>query len=153
MAYSKVEKTALDMAAPIAEGMGCYIYDVEYVKEGGLWFLRVFADKDGGISLDECEELSCALSAKLDKNDPTNQNYYLEVSSPGIERKLKEPWHFEKYMGENIDIGLYKAIGGQKQITARLKGFDGKSVTVEYDNDELIIPLKQTTSVKLHFDF
>ncbi len=153
MAYSKVEQAVLLLAAPIAEKEGCFLYDVEYLKEGGIWFLRVYADKDGGISLDECEVISRALSEELDKNDPIDRNYYLEVSSPGIERKLKTKEHFDRYIGETIDLGLYKAIAGSKQLTGTLVAFDGQDITVEVNGEEIIIPQKDTTVVHLHFEF
>lgn len=154
MAYSKTELVALQLAEPIAKENGCYIYDVEFVREGGIYFLRIYADKDGGITVDECEQISRALSKKLDEADPIKNNYYLEVSSPGIERKLKTPEHFERYIGETIDIGLYKAINGSKLITAELVGFEGGVITVKLsDGETLEIPQKETTATKLHFDF
>ncbi len=153
MAYSKVEQGVWDLAAPIAEKEGCFLYDVEYLKEGGIWFLRVYADKEGGISLDECEVISRALSEELDKKDPIDRNYYLEVSSPGIERKLKHQEHFDRYLGETIDIGLYKAVNGSKQLTGRLTGFDGQNIKVEVAEEVLTIPQKDTTVVHLHFEF
>lgn len=141
------------MAEPIAKENGCYLYDVEYLKEGGFWFLRVYVDKEDGISLDECEIVSRALSDVLDKEDPIDRNYYLEVSSPGVERKLKTPEHFQRYLGEMVDVGLYKAINGAKQLTGTLKGYDGDTVTVEVTGECVEIPLKETTTVHLHFDF
>ena len=153
MAYSKIEQAVLLMAEPIAKENGCYVYDVEYLKEGGFWFLRVYVDKEDGISLDECELVSRALSDMLDKEDPIDRNYYLEVSSPGVERKLKTPAHFQRYLGETVDIGLYKAIGGAKQLTGTLLGFDGETVTVEVAGENIAIPQKETTVVHLHFDF
>lgn len=154
MAYSKIEQTVLTLAQPIAEQNGCYIYDVEYVKEGGLWFLRVFADKETeGITLDECEAVSRALSEVLDREDPISQNYYLEVSSPGVERKLKTPEHFARYVGETVDIGLYRAVNGSKTLTGVLKGLHEGAVTAEIGGEEIAIPLKETTYVKLHFEF
>lgn len=153
MAYSKTESIAIELTKPIAEKCGCYVYDVEFVREGGIYFLRVFVDKDGGISIDECEEISRALSKELDTADPIKQNYYLEVSSPGIERKLKNKEHFEKYIGKKVDIGLYKAINGSKQITAELVGFDDGVIKVKLEDDVLEVTQKETTVVKLHFDF
>ena len=153
MAYSKIEQAVFSMAEPIAKENGCYLYDVEYLKEGGFWFLRVYVDKEGGISLDECEIVSRALSDVLDKEDPIDRNYYLEVSSPGVERKLKTPEHFQRYLGETVDVGLYKAVGGAKQLTGTLKGFDGETVTIEVAGESVEIPRKETTTVHLHFDF
>lgn len=141
------------MAEPIAKENGCYLYDVEYLKEGGFWFLRVYVDKEGGISLDECELVSRSLSEVLDKEDPIDRNYYLEVSSPGVERKLKTPEHFKRYLGETVDVGLYKAIGGAKQLTGTLKDYDGETVSLEVGGETVAIPQKETTVVHLHFDF
>lgn len=153
MALSKTESTVFELAKGIAEGIDCYIYDVEFVKEGGMYFLRVYADCDGGIDLDKCEVISRALSDKLDETDPIPQNYYLEVSSPGVERKLKRKEHFDKYIGEKIDMGLYKALNGSKQLTAVLLGYDGSVIKYELNGEEAEIPRKETTYVKLHFDF
>ncbi len=153
MAYSKTEESVFNIAEPIAKENGCFIYDIEFVKEGGLYFLRVYADKEGGINLDECEVISRALSDKLDEKDPIKQNYYLEVSSPGIERKLKTKEHFDRYIGEKIDIGLYKAIDKSKQLTAVLTGFEDGIITVDKNGEEIKISQKETTFVKIHFDF
>ena len=154
MVYSKVEQKVWSLAEGIIQEQGCYLYDVEYVKEGGIWFLRVLADKEeGGISLDECEAISRALSDILDKEDPIDRNYYLEVSSPGIERKLKTDAHFERYMGETVDVGLYRAINGAKLLTGTLKVYKDEVVSVEVDGEVLGIPQKDTTIVHLHFDF
>ena len=153
MAYSKTERTVWELAEPIADSNGFYLYDVEYLKEGGIWFLRVYIDKEGGISLDECETFSRTLSDILDKKDPIDKNYYLEVSSPGIERKLKTEAHFKRYLGETVDVGLYKAIDGNKTVTGILKDYNGSEITVEAGGKELVIPLSSTTVVHLHFDF
>ncbi len=154
MAYSKIEQAVWEMADPIVKGNGCYLYDVEYLKEGGIWFLRVYVDKaEGGISLDECEIVSRALSEVLDKEDPIDRNYYLEVSSPGVERKLKTDAHFQRYLDEMVDVGLYKAINGSKQLTGTLKGFDGEMITLEVAGEIVEVSKKETTVVHLHFDF
>ena len=154
MAYSKIEKTAITIAGPIAENHGCYVYDAEYVKEGGATFLRVYVDKDGGITLDECEGISRELSDALDSSDPISSNYYLEVSSPGVERKLKTPEHFKMYEGETVDIGLYKAADGKKLITAKLIELDNdKNIVYEIGGEKKSLPQRQTSFVKLHFDF
>lgn len=153
MAFSKTEKIAFDIAQPIAEENGCFIYDVEFVREGGSHFLRIYADRESGIDLDACEVISRAVSKKLDEVDPISQDYYLEVSSPGIERKLKTKEHFERYIGEKIDIGLYKAINGSKTLCGVLKDFDGENISVQVGDEVLEISQKQSTRVNLHFDF
>lgn len=154
MEFSKIEQIIYDMAEPVASAHDCYIYDVEYVKEGGAHYLRVFTDKpEGGIFIDECEVISREISELLDKNDPIKENYFLEVASPGIERKLRQAEHFEKYMGELVNIGLYKAINDSKVLHGRLAGYNDKIISVETENQTVDIPQKETTYVKLHFDF
>lgn len=152
--YSKTESIALELAKPIAEENGCFIYDVEFVKEGGIYILRVYIDREDGVDLDVCEAVSRALSEKLDAKDPIKQNYYLEVSSPGIERKLRIPEHFQRYIGETVDVGFYKAVNGSKQITAKLSAYDDGEISLEDENGEIIkFNIKETTFVKIHFDF
>lgn len=156
MAYSRIESEICGLAEPIAAENGCFIYDVEYVKEGSSRFLRIYADKEeGGISLDECEIISRALSDELDRVDPIKEDYMLEVSSPGIERKLKRAEHFNRYIGEKIDIGLYKAVNGSKCITALLKAYNEEdgSVTAVAGDEEMVFKKEEMSYVKLHFDF
>ena len=154
MAYSKTESIALDIAKPIAEENGCYVYDVEFVKEGGVYFLRIYVDREGGIDLDMCEKVSRAVSEKLDVTDPIKQNYYLEVSSPGVERRLRMPEHFKRYIGSVVDVGFYKAVNGSKQLTGVLSKFDDGNICIEQENGfEMCFNQKETTFVKLHFDF
>ncbi|MGN0180073.1 MAG: ribosome maturation factor RimP [Monoglobaceae bacterium] len=153
MAYSKIEKKAIELAEPIAAEYGCSIYDAEYVREGGIYFLRIFADRDGGIDLDTCEAVSRALSDALDREDPIAQNYYLEVSSPGIERRLKTEEHFKRYIGEEIDISLYRAIDGSKQLCGVLTDFRDGKIFVSVNGNSLEIPKKEAAQVRLHYDF
>lgn len=153
MAYSKTETAVWQLAEPIAAESGFYIYDIEYIKEGGLWFLRVYIDKDGGITMDECETFSRTLSDTLDEADPISVNYYLEVSSPGIERRLKTEAHFRRYIGSVIDISLYKAVNGSKLITGILKKYENNEITVEADDEDILLPLSSVSKANLHFDF
>lgn len=153
MAYSKTEKLCFELAEPVALEFGCYIYDIEYVKEGSLKYLRIFADKQGGINIEECEKISRALSEILDEKDPIKENYILEVSSPGIERKLKYEKHFADNMGKPVDIGLYKAVDGSKQLTGTLKAFENGIITIEEDGKVFEINQNETTYVKIHFEF
>lgn len=154
MNFSRTEQTVYDMAVPIADGLGFSVYDVEFVKEGSARFLRVFLDKEGGIGIDECEEFSRALSDLLDKADPISENYYLEVSSPGIERKIRRREHFELCRGEVVDIGLYRALDGAKTVTGELIGLDeSDNVIISVGGSERSIPLSQTTGIHVHFEF
>lgn len=151
--YSKTEQAALNLAEPVANENGCYIYDVEYVKEGGSWYLRIFADKDGGITIDECEAISRKLSEKLDEKDFIKQDYLLEVSSPGIERRLRQEKHFEMYKGETVDVGLYKAVNGTKTLCGTLLGLSGDEISIDCEGDIVKIKPNEAAYVKLHFEF
>ena len=154
MAYSKLEQQILEMAESVAVENGCYIYDVEYLKEGKTRTLRIYADREEtGISLDECEIISRRMRDLLDESDPIRENYMLEVSSPGIERRLTQPWHFEKYIGKMVDIGLYKAVDGAKQISGVLHAYSDEEITLETDKGNMTIMQSETANVKLHFDF
>ena len=154
MAYSKTESTAWKIAEPIAEENGCFIYDVEFVKEGGIYFLRIYVDRDGGIDLYMCERISRAVSEKLDAADPIKQNYYLEVSSPGVERRLRTAEHFKRYIGSVVDVGFYKAVNGSKQLTGTLSKFSDGDICVQQDDgNEVCFNQKETAFIKLHFDF
>lgn len=154
MAYSKLEKMIIDMAEPIARANDCYVYDVEYAKEGGSRYLRIYVDKEEtGISIDECEVINRAMGEELDAKDPIKENYILEVSSPGIERKLKTPEHFKRYLGRMVDIGLYQAIDGSKAILGELLSYEEEKITVAVGDKEINLTLSDTTFVKLHFDF
>lgn len=155
MKKTDVCNTVSEIVAPIAEKNGCKIYDIEFKKEGGDYFLRVFidaADERKSASLDECEAISRELSEALDKNDPIDRAYMLEVSTPGIDRHLKTEEHFKSFIGSKVDIGLYKAINGSKRITAVLKGFEGGLITAE--NAEGVFQIKQsdTTSVRISLE-
>ena len=155
MKKSNVCDAVLSLATPIAEANGCEIYDIEFKKEGSDYFLRLYielADKEKTVSLDECEAVSRALSEVLDKEDPIEQAYMLEVSSPGIDRHLKKEEHFKRFMGEKVDVGLYKAINGAKVICGTLKNFDGNLIILDLEGSDFEIALKDTTYVKLSLD-
>jgi len=145
----------LKLAAPIADENGCEIYDIEFKKEGGEYYLRIFLDmKDAerNVSLDECEAVSRALSDVLDVSDPIEQAYMLEVSSPGLDRALKTAEHFAKFIGSKVDIGLYKSVNGSKIVTGDLKSFEDGIITLETDGGEFTIAQRETTYVKLSLD-
>ncbi|NLJ96840.1 MAG: ribosome maturation factor RimP [Clostridiales bacterium] len=130
------------------------LYDIEYVKEGSNWYLRVFIDKEAGITIDDCELVSRALSDELDKADFIPDSYILEVSSPGLGRQLKKDKHFEKSIGEEVEIKLYKPIDKQKEWVGTLKSFDAQSlkITLE-DGTDMDISRKDIALVRLTIDF
>jgi ribosome maturation factor RimP len=128
---SKVTDTVGQLVTPIVNELGLELVDIEYVKEGRDWFLRVFIDKDNGVDIEECGMVSEKLSEKLDEVDPIEHNYFLEVSSPGAERPLKKAADFEKSIGKNIYIKTFEPIDGDKQFEGILTNFDGSMVTLE----------------------
>ena len=150
---SKAEETVEKIADNLAEELGCEIADVEFVKEGSEWFLRVFVDREGGVDLDFCELFSRRLSEVLDENDPITQAYRLEVSSPGIERPLKKEKDFVRFSGEKIKISLFEAINGQKQLIGTLLGFDNGEISLECEDTTYTIALKNISKANLYWEF
>lgn len=127
------ENRTEELLAPIAEANGVEIYDVEYVKEGSDWYLRAYIDKPEGVNIQDCENVSRALSDKLDEEDFIEEAYILEVSSPGLGRALKKDKHLEKSLGKEVELRLYKPRDKQKEFTGILKAFDAGSVTIEME--------------------
>ena len=128
---SKVTEVVEELAAPIFQELGLELVDIEYVKEGKSWFLRVYIDKDTGVDIEDCGLVSERLSEKLDEIDPIPHNYYLEVSSPGAERPLKKEKDFEKAIGKNVVIKTYEPINGEKSFEGTLLEFDGQHLIIE----------------------
>ena len=140
----------LPILEPIIAEKGLELVDLEFVKEGVNWYLRVYIDKDGGVNIDDCEAVSRALEVKLDEKDPIEQAYILEVSSPGIDRPLKKDADFVKYQGEIIDVKLYKAQDGSKQYQGRLLGLEDGVLSIEEENGNVVkFEQKDTASVRL----
>ena len=133
---------------------GFELVDVEYVKEGSNWYLRAYIDKPGGITVDDCEVVSRALSELLDQNDFIEDSYILEVSSPGLGRPLKKEKDFQRSLGEEVEIRTYRAINRQKEFVGVLKGYDKESVTIEYEDETEQTFLKSDIAlIRLAFDF
>ena len=139
---------------PITEANDLELVDVEYVKEGGEFFLRVYIDKEGGVSLNECELVTRALNPILDEKDPIKDNYYLEVSSPGLDRPLKKDKDFVKYQGRDVEIKLYKSINGSKLHEGELVGLtEEKNIKVIIDNKEVEFNKKDVALIRLAIKF
>ena len=154
MSKSKTyESRTEDLLTPIVEKYGVSIYDVEYVKEGSDWYLRAYIDKDGGVDINDCENVSRALSDALDKEDFIAEAYILEVSSPGLGRTLKKDKHFEKSLGEEVEVKTYKPIDNCKEFAGILKAYDDKTVTIETDNTEICFAKSDIALVRLALDF
>ncbi|MFB4167459.1 ribosome maturation factor RimP [Virgibacillus sp. JSM 102003] len=129
---SNVIKTTEELVQPILQEKELELVDVEYVKEGPNWFLRVYIDSESGVDIADCGTVSEQLSEKLDKADPVEEAYYLEVSSPGVERPLKSKDDFEKNVNNNVFVKLYEPIDGQKEYEGILKDFTDDIATIEY---------------------
>ena len=135
----KVAETVTDFVLPIAHSEDLNLVDVEFLKEGSDWVLRIFLEnKDGDLTIEECEKVSRALSTILDEEDPIDKSYILEVSSPGIERPLKTKEDFERFMGELIAVKTFKKINGEKEFIGKLEGFDSEEITLVLKNNEQI---------------
>ncbi|WP_257350003.1 ribosome maturation factor RimP [Pseudalkalibacillus decolorationis] len=127
----KVTEIAEELVIPILESMNLELVDVEFVKEGKNWFLRVYIDSDEGVDIEECGKVSEQLGGKLDELDPIQEAYFLEVSSPGVERPLKKEQDIRKAIGKLVHIKTYEQIEGQKEFEGTLVNFDGNDLTIE----------------------
>ena len=149
---AKVTELVRELALPIVEGTGCTLWDVEYVKEAGEWFLRVYIDKEAGVSIDDCEAVSRPLSDLLDEKDPIEGSYTFEVSSAGADRALKKPEHFARYLGEPVEVRLYRPRNGRKEYVGTLKSYEDGAVTLEA-GEELRFEKAEIAQVRLHVVF
>jgi ribosome maturation factor RimP len=154
---SKVTEIVEELAAPITSELGLELVEVEYVKEGKNWFLRIYIDKDMGVDIEECGLVSEKLSEKLDEIDPIPHNYFLEVSSPGAERPLKKEKDFEKAIGKNVFVKTYEPIDGEKTFEGILTRFDGNMVSIEAKiktrRKMVEIPYEKVASARLAVSF
>ena len=139
---------------PIIEANNFELVDVEYVKEAGTWYLRAYIDKEGGIAIDDCELVSRALGEKLDELDFIEDSYILEVSSPGLGRPLKKDKDFERNLGNEVEIRLYKAINRQKEFFGILTAYDKDTVTIEQEDEEdMTFNRQEIALIRLALDF
>ena len=148
------EQKTEEILLPIVEEYGFELVDVEYVEEGGTWYLRTYIDKEGGISIDDCEKVSRRLSDILDEKDYIDDTYIMEVSSPGLGRPLKKEKDFKRSLGKEVDIRTYRMIDKQKEFTGILKDYDKDTVTIELENETLKTFEKGDIAlIRLAFDF
>lgn len=150
---SKITDLTAELARPVVEACGCTLWDVEYIKEAGSWYLRLYIDKEGGISIDDCEAVSRGVDPLLDEADPIQDPYTFEVSSAGADRPLKKPEHFEAFMGAEVDVKFYKAVNGQKNCTGILAGYEDGNVTLEMSGETVTFDKKEIAFVRLHVSF
>lgn len=147
---SKITDRVTALAQPIVEEEGCTLWDVEYVREAGSWYLRVFIDKEGGLDIETCERISRRLDPILDEADPIPDSYTFEVGSAGIERELKRPRDFAQYMGSEIELRLYQPVEGKKAFIGRLTAYEEGEVTLTVGEKEYTFNKSQTAQVRLH---
>lgn len=148
------EQQTEELLEPIVTGHGFELVDVEYVKEAGTWYLRVYIDKPGGITVDDCEVVSRQFSDILDEKDYIEDAYIFEVSSPGLGRPLKKEKDFKRSMGEEVEIRTYRAIDRQKEFTGILKAYDNDTVTIAYEDDtEQVFNKSDIALIRLALDF
>ena len=138
---------------PLVEKNQFELVDVEYVKEGGSWYLRAYIDKEGGVNIVDCENVSRAFSEKLDEEDFIQEAYILEVSSPGLGRALKKDRHLEKSIGEEVEIKTYKPIDKKKEFVGILKTYDKDTITIEMETEEMVFEKSDIAIVRLTIDF
>lgn len=150
---AKIEEKIEELVTKPITDLGYRVYDVMYVKEGKDNFLRIFIDNDKGISLDDCEKVNDAITDMLDEADLIKDQYFLEISSPGVERNIRKDKHFEESIGKEVNIKLFKPLENkEKEITGILKDFDKETVKIETDkNEEIAIPRNNISSIKWAF--
>ncbi|MFD0587544.1 ribosome maturation factor RimP [Paenibacillus sp. GCM10027627] len=153
MSTSTIKSAIEAMVLPFLNDNGFELVDIEYIKEGSNWFLRIFVDKDGGIDIDECGRISEYVSEQLDQNDPISGAYFLEVSSPGAERPLKKADDVRKAIGKYVFVTTYEPIGGLKEFEGTLVSFDGEQAQVEVGKKKHLIPYEKVASARLAIKF
>ena len=150
---SKLTEKIQALAEPVVEEEGCSLWDVEYVREAGTWYLRLYIDKEGGVGIDDCERISRRLDPILDEADPIQESYVFEVGSAGAERELKRPSDFERFLGSEVEVRLYQPCEGRKAWVGTLTGYADGTVTIRCGAEEKSFSKAQAAQVKLHISF
>ena len=149
----KVTEIVAELARPVVEEHGCTLWDVEYVREAGQWYLRLYLDKDGGVDILDCEAVSRKVSDLLDQADPIEGSYTFEVSSAGAERPLKRPSDFERFLGSPVLVKTYKPSDGRKEFSGVLAGYDDGAVSLTVGSETLRFEKPEIALVRLSCDF
>lgn len=148
---SKITEKVSLLARPVVEAAGCTLWDVEYIREAGSWYLRIYIDKEGGVSIDDCERISRELDPILDAEDPIPDSYVFEVGSAGAERELKRPGDFQQFLGSEVEVKLYQPLDGCKSFVGVLKAYsDAGEVTITVGKRDVSFAKSQTAQVRLH---
>ena len=146
---NKIAQKVYELALPAAQRQGVEIWDVEYLREAGQWFLRVYIDKEGGIGIDDCERFSRELDPILDEADPISESYVFEVSSAGAERELKRPSDYERFIGSKVEVRLYRNVDGHKEYIGILNSYEDGAVTIDAAGTELRFEKNNIAQVRL----
>ncbi len=149
----KITEQVTLFAQPIVEQFGCSLWDVEYVREGSERFLRLYIDKDGGVDIEDCEKIHRAVDPILDEKDPIAESYHFEVCSAGIERALKRPSDFARFMDSAVLVKLYRPRNGLKEIPGILRGYEEGRVTVEAGKETITFEKSEVALVRLRVEF
>ncbi len=149
----KVTDLVASYAKPVVEQFGCELWDVEYVREGSEYFLRLYLDKEGGVDINDCEAVSRAMDPILDEKDPIPGSYHFEVCSAGLERVLKRPSDFERFLGSAITVKLYRPRNGMKEIPCVLRGYEDGRITVEAGKETITFEKSEVAQVRLRVEF
>ncbi len=149
----KITEQVTQFAQPVVEANGCTLWDVEYVREGSERFLRLYIDKDGGVDIEDCEKIHRAVDPILDEKDPIAESYHFEVCSAGLERALKRPEDFVRFMDSPILIKLYRPRNGLKEIPATLRGYEDGRITAEAGKELLTFEKSEVALVRLRVEF
>ena len=149
----KITDQVAEFAKPVVEGFGCQLWDVEYVREGSERYLRVYIDKDGGIDIDDCEKIHRAMDPILDEKDPIAESYHFEVCSAGLERPLKRPSDFAKFMDSPVLVKLYRPRNGLKELPGFLRGYEEGRITLEAGKETITFEKSEVALVRLRVEF
>ena len=150
---AKITDLVAKLAAPVVEEAGCELWDVEYLREAGSWYLRLYIDKEGGVDILDCERISRTVSDLLDEADPIEGSYTFEVSSAGAERPLKRPSDFQRFMGSPVAVKLYRAREGRKEFAGVLSGYEEGRVTITVGERELTFAKEEVALCRLRVEF
>lgn len=149
----KITQQVWQFAEPLVQANGCSLWDVEYVREGGEWYLRLYIDKEGGVDIDDCEAVSRAVDPVLDEKDPIPDSYRFEVCSAGLERVLKRPSDFARYMGASVLVKLYRPKEGSKEFAGVLAGYADGTVTLQAGAKTYVFEPSEVALVRLRVEF
>ena len=150
---AKVTDTVAQLALPYVQAAGCTLWDVEYIKEAGEWYLRVYIDKDGPVDISDCENVSRALDPILDEEDPIPDSYTFEVCSAGCERVLKRPGDFQQFLGSKVLLRLYRPRDGRKEYIGVLKDYQDGTISLSVGEEAMTFTPEETAMVRLYAEF